>query len=163
VTPKARELRRRMSIDPDAPEPVARPARTPPPAANPPPAEPPPEPPAEPEPVPEPPVRRSRTSREKDQEPAWETALDDPAIDAERNGYRSFYVSDAVFARFRAAVYWTARRPDATGVPDNMSSGVEAYMEEIASDLERRYNDGEVFRPTPDQLRADRRRRSGGR
>ena len=66
-----------------------------------------------------------------------------------------------MFARFRAAVYWTARRPDATDVPDNMSTGVEAYMEEVAADLERRYNDGAVFRATPDQLRAHRRREGG--
>ncbi|GAA4788292.1 hypothetical protein GCM10023200_23410 [Actinomycetospora chlora] len=88
----------------------------------------------------------------------WATALDDPSIDPDGNGYRSFYVNDAVFARFRAAIFWTARRPDATGVPDNMSAGVEAFMDEVATDLERRYNDGAVFRPTPDQLRAHRKR-----
>jgi len=141
VSAKARELRQRMTIDPDAPEPP--PAET--------------ELPAPPEPAPEARTRRRRAAPGKN-DPAWETALDDPAIDAERNGYRSFYVSDAVFARFRAAVYWTARRPDASGVPDNMSAGVEAYMEEVAADLERRYNDGAVFRPTPDQLRAHRKR-----
>ncbi|MEJ2889441.1 hypothetical protein [Actinomycetospora aeridis] len=157
MTSKARELRRRMSIDPDAPEPAPRPARTPPREIDETP-EPEPEPPA-PEPTPAPTKRRRRTSTTD--EPAWTTALDDPAIDPDRNGYRSFYVSDAVFARFRAAVYWTARRPDATDVPDNMSSGVEAYMEEVAADLERRYNDGAVFRATPDQKRAHRRRQGG--
>ena len=101
---------------------------------------------------------RGARRRGADAEQGWATALDDPAIDADGNGYRSFYVNDAVFARFRAAVYWTARRPDATGVPDNMSAGIAAYMEEVAADLERRYNDGAVFRPTPDQLRAHRKR-----
>jgi hypothetical protein len=197
MSSKARELRRRMSIDPDAPDPVSRPARTRPepvaehvPEPEPLPApEPEPDPEPEPEPVaeappempalepapapqaapdttPEPtpetttPTARPRPRRRatRKDEPVWTTALDDPAIDADRNGYRSFYVSDAVFARFRAAVYWTARRPDATDVPDNMSTGVEAYMEEVAADLERRYNGGAVFRATPDQLRAHRRR-----
>lgn len=226
MSSKAHDLRRRMSIDPDAPATAtrARPTRlaaaaepepahhdaTPPrrpaavdtPPVDTPPAGPPADPseqteqtaePTEPteqdepteqsaeqtaptESAPEPastppptPARtpRSRTTRaprtrgKRDDDLGWETALDDPAIDTDGNGYRSFYVSDAVFARFRAAVYWTARRPDATGVPDNMSVGVEAYMEEVAADLERRYNEGAVFRPTPDQVRAHRRREKG--
>lgn len=156
MSSKARDLRRRMSIDPDAPEPVARPARVPPtPGARPPgpdEAEPPPE-------VQE--VEPERPAVVAAPEPEWTTALDDPAIRPGQHGYRSFYVDDTVFARFRSAIYWTARRPDARGVPDNMSVGVEAYMEELASDLERRYNEGAVFAPTPDQIRAQRRRDRG--
>ncbi|WP_433027405.1 hypothetical protein [Actinomycetospora sp. CA-053990] len=212
MTSKARELRRRMSIDPDAPAPsprraARRPAATAPESETPPPEPTPDRAPADaapaPSPAPDPgtPTTRKPTpttsstsakdgpatdgsakvepARDKPAKPragsaaargarrrgadaghGWATALDDPAIDVDGNGYRSFYVNDAVFARFRAAVYWTARRPDATGVPDNMSTGVEEYMEEVAADLERRYNDGAVFRPTPDQLRAHRKRQS---
>jgi hypothetical protein len=213
MTSKASELRRRMSIDPDAPAPAPRrAARRPPgapttatPAADPGPADTVPEVPApdtpdpgpadavpeapapdtpEPgpadtgrrSPTPPPPARTATagkgTSRPRSGSAAargarrrtapadeqWATALDDPSIDPDGNGYRSFYVNDAVFARFRASIFWTARRPDATGVPDNMSAGVEAFMDEVATDLERRYNDGAVFRPTPDQLRAHRKR-----
>ena len=90
----------------------------------------------------------------------WETAIDDPAISVDGNGYRSFYVSDQVFARFRAAIYWTARRPDVDDVPDNMSVGIQDYMDSIASDLERRFNGKGVFPPTPDQVRAHRKRQN---
>lgn len=104
-------------------------------------------------------ARRGRAAEGEE----WTSALDDPSIEEGRHGYRSFYLDDAVFARFRAAVYWTARRHDASGVPDNMSVGVEAYMDEVATDLERRYNDGDVFRPTPDQVRSHRKRTDVGR
>lgn len=84
----------------------------------------------------------------------WRTALDDPAILPGRNGYRSFYVSDPIFARFRAAIHWTSRRPDAAGrVPENMSAAVEEFMDRLASELEADFNGGEVFPPTPEQRR----------
>ena len=89
----------------------------------------------------------------------WASSLVDPAIVAGRHGYRSFYVDDAVFARFRAAVYWLARHEDAAGqAPENMSTAVEDFMAATARDLEDRYHDGTPFRPTPDQARACRRR-----
>ncbi len=84
-------------------------------------------------------------------------ALQDPNITPGRKDYRSFYVEDATFARFRAAIYWLSRREDAAGeVPENMSVAVETWMEETASDLEQRYNAGETFRMPP----APRRRRA---
>jgi len=83
-----------------------------------------------------------------------QTAVDDPAIKPDRNGYRSFYVSDAVFARFRAAVHWTSRRPEiADRVHDNMSVAVEEFMRETAARLESEFNDGKFFPPTPKQVR----------
>jgi hypothetical protein len=72
-------------------------------------------------------------------------------------GYRSFYIEDTAFARFRAAIYWLSRRPDAADdVPDNMSVAVQEWMETTAADLERRYNAGEAFRmpPAPKKRRA---------
>jgi hypothetical protein len=71
-------------------------------------------------------------------------------------GYRSFYVEDGAFARFRAAIYWLARREDAEGVPENMSVAVQEWMVATARDLEQRYNDGQVFRmpPAPKKRRA---------
>lgn len=199
MSAKARSLRERMSIDPDAPSPVAE--RRPRPRAAEPAAPTPPQEPEpvreEPAPVPEPVDARADDTRAETDEAApvpsapttstrpeprprssstrapgrrarrpakerveWETALADPAISADGNGYRSFYVSDEVFARFRAAVYWTARRPDVDGVPDNMSVGVEEYMDSVATDLERRFNDRSVFPPTPDQIRAHRKRQN---
>lgn len=82
------------------------------------------------------------------------TALDDPTIVAGRRDYRSFYVEDAAFARFRAAIYWLSRREDAAGmVPENMSVAVENFMVATADDLERRYNEGQAFRMPPGQRR----------
>ena len=106
---------------------------------------------------------RSRSARSRKpragNNPGWSTALDDPAIRPDGNGYRSFYVSDTVFARFRSAIYWTARRDDAMDeVPDNMSAAIEQHMDALASELERRFNQGDVFRPTPEQVKAHRRR-----
>jgi hypothetical protein len=125
-------LRARLSIDPDA---------TPPPAV--PPAPPPVVEPVKAEPEP---VARPRAARSK---PAARrlNALEDPGITPGKRDYRSFYVEDSVFARFRAAVYWTSRHPDAAGeVPENMSAAVEEWMRDTAGDLEKRYNQGEVFR-----------------
>ena len=87
----------------------------------------------------------------------WTSCLDDPKIVPGRHGYRSFYIDDEVFARFRAAVYWLARREDADGVPENMSAAVEDWMLDTARDLEERFHEGRPFRATPDQTR---RRRS---
>ena len=172
---KARSLRERMSIDPDAPEPAGGTRRARPTApvddavAPPVPRESPAAPQKPPVPAPSAPsgsgaARRAptRSNRRRTRDDlGWSTALDDPAVSGGGNGYRSFYVSDEVFARFRAAIYWTARRPDVTDVPDNMSVGVEDYMDQVASDLERRFNGCAVFPPTPDQLRSHRRREGG--
>lgn len=89
----------------------------------------------------------------------WTSCLDDPKIVPGRHGYRSFYIDDEVFARFRAAVYWLARNEDAAGqAPENMSVAVEEFMLATARDLEDRHHHGTPFRPTPDQLRGARRR-----
>jgi hypothetical protein len=79
---------------------------------------------------------------------------------AGRSDYRSFYVNDEIFFRFRAAIFWSSRNPKAVGqVPDNMSAAVEQWMDEVATDLEHRYNDGEPF-PSPPPPRRQRRPRS---
>ena len=84
-------------------------------------------------------------------------ALADPSIHVGCKGYRSFYIDDEAFARFRAAIYWSSRRPDAVDeVPENMSVAVESWMLNTARDLERRYNDGEVFRMPPKPTRRPR-------
>jgi hypothetical protein len=161
-TPKAQRLRDRLSINPDELPPPAQPAPAPPPVVTPEPsaeAEQPQEP---PEPAPQPahrtPARTGgRRRRSSASTPAHVSAVDDPNITPGRKDYRSFYIEDATFARFRAAIYWLARREDAAGeVPENMSVAVETWMEETASALERRYNDGETFRMPP----VSRRRRS---
>ena len=82
---------------------------------------------------------------------------------AGRSDYRSFYVNDEIFFRFRAAIFWSSRNPKAVGqVPDNMSAAVEQWMDEVATDLERRYNDDEPF-PSPPPPRRQRRPRSARR
>ena len=84
-------------------------------------------------------------------------ALGDPDIHAGQKNYRSFYIDDEAFARFRAAIHWSSRRPDAIDeVPENMSVAVEAWMLHTAHDLERRYNDGKVFRMPPKPTRRPR-------
>lgn len=84
-------------------------------------------------------------------------ALADPDIRVGRKSYRSFYIDDEAFARFRAAIHWSSRRPDAVDeVPENMSVAVEAWMLNTARDLERRYNDGQVFRMPPKPTRRPR-------
>jgi hypothetical protein len=104
--------------------------------------------------------RSSERSSVRGEEGKLETALDDPAITPGRSNYRSFYIEDALFARFRAAVYWSSRREEAGGdVPENMSVAVSEYMERTASDLEQRFNGGQVFRSTPEQ----RKRRKKGK
>jgi hypothetical protein len=85
------------------------------------------------------------------------TALDDPALHAGRKAYRSFYVDDVAFGRFRAAIYWVARRPDAAGeVPENMSVAINDAMIDLAIELEQRFNGGEIFPPTPEQRKSKR-------
>ena len=64
-------------------------------------------------------------------------------------GYRSFYVSDEAYSRFRAAIHWSSRHPAAAGqVPDNMSAACEAWMDATADDLEARFHHGVPF-PVP--------------
>ena len=85
------------------------------------------------------------------------TALDDPALRAGRKAYRSFYVDDVAFGRFRAAIYWVARRPDAAGeVPENMSVAINDAMIDLAIELEQRFNGGKIFPPTPEQRKSKR-------
>jgi hypothetical protein len=145
-TAKSERLRARLSINPDEPAP------TPPPAGGAPPPEPRPGTPtavAAPTPAAAAPARPRRGPAA----PAV-SALDDPAITPGRKDYRSFYIEDAVFARFRAAIYWLSRREDAVDeVPENMSAAVEAWMEATATALERRYNDGNTFRMPPPPAR----------
>ncbi len=154
---KAQRLRNRMpAIDPDAP---------------PPPVAPPPSPvaPAALESVPAPDaapdeVEASEAPEAAPAPPARPTTPKQPpaaaADDVEdgdeaehekvRSGYRSFYVEDDIFTRFRAAIYWSSRRHDADeDVPINMSAGVSEYMERTAAELEKRFNDGEPFRFPP--------------
>jgi len=84
-------------------------------------------------------------------------ALADPDIHIGRKSYRSFYIDDEAFARFRAAIHWSSRRLDATdAVPQNMSVAVESWMLNTARELERRYNDGQVFRMPPKPTRRPR-------
>ena len=53
----------------------------------------------------------------------------------ERSAYfRSFYVDNGVFERFRAAIFWTARNPQAAGHGE-ISLGVEAG--DLGDGLER--------------------------
>ena len=84
-------------------------------------------------------------------------ALADPDIHIGRKSCRSFYIDDEAFARFRAAIHWSSRRLDATdAVPQNMSVAVESWMLNTARELERRYNDGQVFRMPPKPTRRPR-------
>jgi hypothetical protein len=177
MSARASKLRSRISIDPDqisTPQPAPRPPLQP--------VEAPAEPATSPAPRSEPDATETalestraeaeapaakrgsaaRTSaRKASSGPNWETCLDDPSIIDGRNGYRSFYIDDAVFARFRSAIYWLARREETVGeVPANMSVAVQEFMETTAEDLERRFNRGRPFRPTPEQVKAAKKRRS---
>lgn len=59
-------------------------------------------------------------------------------------------VSNDVYARFRAAIFWLLRNPRAAGhVPENMSVAVEQALEVITADLEQRFNGGERFPESP--------------
>ena len=107
---------------------------------------------AEPEPAPAAPASRSDATAGT---PASVLAETPPG---ERSAYfRSFYVSDEVFERFRSAIFWSSRNPQAAGTaPENMSVAIEDAMEQIATDLEQRYNKGETF-PEPPKTRRRRR------
>lgn len=155
---KGDRLRDRIVINPDeqvAPQPRAAPTPAveagpePEPAA----AEPEPEAP-EVEPVPR--VRASRP-RARAKPPAPVLATEAPDITPGRKDYRSFYVDDSPFARFRAAIYWTSRNPAAAGqVAENMSVAIEDLMDEVAGELEKRFNGGQVFPAPPGQTRRKR-------
>lgn len=68
----------------------------------------------------------------------------------DHKNYRSFYVGDAAFLRFRAAIYWLSRHPDACDeVPENMSVAAEKWMLEMATSMEKRWNGGDSFRAPP--------------
>lgn len=141
MSAKQRQLQDRLSrpraIDPDAPV-VPEPAPV-----------------SEPEPEPaRPPARRRSTALARRL-----SAVEDPEYLPGRMGYRSFYVEDSIYARFRAAIYWAARRMDAEdeGVPVNMSVAVSAFLQGTAEHLERQFNGGEVF-PMPPPAK---RRRKG--
>lgn len=165
-------MNRRPAIDPDAPTPgpTLAPVPVPAPATasdpEPAPAE---EPAAAPDPQPEPakaPASRRPAARRATRRPgtapaspdlSWKgkTALEDPDCIPGRRYYRSQYVHDEVYFRFRAAIFWASRNPEAIGeVPQNMTAAVEAFMDELATDLEQRYNGGHVFpMPPPDKRR----------
>lgn len=137
MSAKAERLRGRLSINPDVtPAPPATPAA----------------PAAVPEPGPQTPAARPLAPVASGGEGHYPNALADPDILAGRKSYRSFYVDDEPFARFRAAIYWSCRQRD---VPDNMSAAVEAWMLEVATDLERRYNNGEVFDMPPKRPKSE--------
>jgi hypothetical protein len=149
MSAKARRLSERITIDPDAVPPAPTQSA---------------EPIARLEPVPEetPAAEISQTPvpAMPRQAGEWRTCLDDPAILDGRANYRSFYVEDTVFARYRAAVYWCARLADAEGlVGENMSVDVQKHMSEVARVLEDKFNNGEPFRPTPEQIKKPRRKR----
>lgn len=145
-SPRARGLRSRLSINPDEePPPPAAAIAVPEPVA-----------PAElnaaedqPPPVDVPETARAPRKKAKASPAARVSAVDDPKIVAGRKDYRSFYIEDTTFARFRAAVYWLSRHPEASAeVGENMSVAMERWMRDTANDLERRYNHDEVF-PMP--------------
>ena len=146
-TAKSERLRARLSINPDEPVPATPVVEQPPPvpdvAAPPPPVEP-----------TAPQASGGARRRPRRAAAPVVSALEDPAITPGRKDYRSFYIEDAVFARFRAAIYWLSRREDAVDeVPENMSVAVEAWMEATATALERRFNDGNTFRMPPPPAR----------
>lgn len=93
-------------------------------------------------------------------------ALEDPDCIPGEKDYRSFYVEDSAYFRFRAAIYWTSRNPAADDdVPENMTAAIEDYMITVAADLEQRFNSGEPFRMPPATKRrgrSARRRRNTG-
>lgn len=161
MTPSARadRLRQRINrptaVDPDALTTHAATPETEPVEPATPSPEPDPNPVAEAKATPEPvrrPAPRRATRRPGTTKPTGPVlnALEDPDITPGRKDYRSFYVDDAVFARFRAAIHWSSRNPAATDeVPENMSAAAEEWMLEVASDLEQRFNEGVVFRMPP--------------
>lgn len=159
---KSDRLRERMNrppaVDPDAPAAPTVPASVPAPA---PPRE---EPSVEESPAPTEtkpaPQRATRRSGNAAKRPPVLNALEDPEITPGRKDYRSFYVDDAPFARYRAAIYWASRNPEfADEVAENMSQEIEDHMLAVAADLEQRVNGGEPFRMPPATKRRGRKRR----
>ncbi|MGE0170935.1 hypothetical protein [Nocardioides sp.] len=178
-TSKAERLRNRLSINPDEPAPatlMSPPPVAPPPVAPQPAQQPAPAAPAENQRAQEeaqpaaaatppsstptrPPAAARKTRRPRLSSPEVLNAVQDPSITPGRKDYRSFYIEDESFARFRAAIYWLARREDAADVvPENMSVAVETWMAETSAELERRFNGGEIFRmpPPPKRRRTQR-------
>jgi hypothetical protein len=163
VTRKTDRLRGRLSIDPDAPAAHDEPSGTATPSETPGEQD-------QPgrdvedeatdtvsssEATPSPPRTRSRAQQSPSR--AAISAVDDPEITPGRKSYRSFYLEDEAFARFRAAIYWCSRHPDALDeVPENMSLAIEDWMARIATDLEDRFNHAEVFRAPPRPNRTNR-------
>ncbi len=154
MSDKARRLSARLSIDPDAedPMPASRPTPVPvePAAAMA----------AEPSAAEERPTRVTPVTRVTSAGPAaGETCLDDPEIKEGKRRYRSQYVRDTAFARFRSAIFWCSRRDDAAEVtltfdmqvPWNMSTAVDGFMEQVAEQLEQAFNEGRPFPPTLEQ------------
>ncbi|WP_234027735.1 hypothetical protein [Pseudonocardia dioxanivorans] len=93
--------------------------------------------------------------------PNWKTALDDPTAIEGKMEYVSYYLPRTLKLRFSAAMYWTARdRHIDRELPENMSKAIAGFIETFVSELERDYNSGEVFPPTPEQLKGTRRRKS---
>ena len=169
MSAKSERLRGRLTINPDEiPAPAPAPTPAPQPVASQPVVLPAPEPvaEAEPEPIQQPEVasdtavtplqpRERSVPAKRARTPSSPPAATERPPEG-RSDYRSFYVSDEVYFRFRAAIFWSSRNPKAAGkVPDNMSAAVEQWMLELATDLEGRYNDGEAFPQPP----APRRRR----
>lgn len=143
MSTRARALQGRLRINPDEPTlppqvvqeaPADEPAGVVPPEA--------------PAPADDPPA--PRRVRQAATPPAAVSALEDPAVRPGSKGYRSFYVDDGPYARFRAAMYWLARNPEVVAeLGDNMSSAVEQYLDSTAADLEKRFNGGQVFDAPP--------------
>lgn len=151
MSAKADQLRNRLSINPDDPAPTGLPQ---PQSA---PGESEPQEPTAARPATKAAAKAKSQGRRAGPSEGVPDALDDPDIHAGRKSYRSFYIDDEAFARFRAAIHWCSRRPDAVDeVPENMSAAVESWMLSTAQDLERRYNDTEVFRMPPKSPRRPR-------
>lgn len=164
---KADRLRQRLNrpapVDPDAPETPTVPTIVPAPVA--PAAKPEPADPEETATEPSRPTPRRATRRPGSARPTPPVlnALEDPDIEPGRKDYRSFYVDDAPFARYRAAIYWASRNPEtADEVAENMSADVEAHMLEVAAELEQRLNGGKPFRMPPATKRRGRKPRKSG-
>ena len=86
-------------------------------------------------------------------------AVEDPECIPDRKMYRSFYVEDEAFHRFRAAIYWLSRDPRAAGeVSESMTADIERYMRDVATALEVSFNGGEVFPMPPATKRRKKRK-----
>lgn len=83
----------------------------------------------------------------------WGSCLDDPDVVPGGSRNRTNYLPDEAWARYTAAVYWLARNPSATDVPESVSGGIAEFLEKEAKKWERRYNSGRPFPATPNQVR----------